>query len=128
VWQCRFSGIEVPETLWKYADFGKGRKYSDNQAEDIPGETKFLKTFDKWTDSVARFVGAKGKVKAGKYRAFGYKAPGHRWADIKLWQRGVSMRLGIPPAGSSPEAQQILGLNKDATLIPKAGEGKKLRG
>jgi multimeric flavodoxin WrbA len=127
VWQCRFSGIEVPETLWKYADFGKGRKYSDNQAEDIPKETDFLKTFDKWTHSFARFVGDKGKIKPGKYRAFRCQAPGHRWADIKLWKRDLSMRLGIPPAGSSPETQQKLGLNDDATLSPKTGEGRKLR-
>ena len=36
VWQCRYSGIEVPDALWRYVEFGRGKKYSDNQAEDMP--------------------------------------------------------------------------------------------
>lgn len=31
VWQCRYSGIEVPDALWSYGTSGKGRKYSENQ-------------------------------------------------------------------------------------------------
>jgi len=37
------------------------------------------------------------------------------------------MKLGRPPAGLSPDAQQKLGLNRDATLSPRKGEGEKLR-
>ncbi len=35
IWQCRYGGIEVPDELWHYVEFGKGEKYSDNQAEDL---------------------------------------------------------------------------------------------
>jgi len=28
VWQCRYSGVEVPEDLWSYVEFGKGKKYT----------------------------------------------------------------------------------------------------
>ena len=37
------------------------------------------------------------------------------------------MKAGMPPAGSSPAAQQALGLNDDVTLRPAKGEGEKLR-
>ena len=58
----------------------------------------------------------------------GYAAPGHRFADAELKWRDLRMKLGRPPAGSSPAAQQKLGLNRDATLSPRKGEGEKLRG
>ena len=127
VWQCRFSGIEVPNPLWQYEDFGKGKKYSENQAEDMGGDVSFLARFDAWGDALAAFVRDKGRVRPGKYRAYGHKAPGHRLADAKLWLRDISMRLGHPPAGSSPRAQLEAGLNEDATLRPARSEGEKLR-
>lgn len=39
VWQCRYGGIEVPDVLWRYVEFGLGKKYSDNQAEDMATDT-----------------------------------------------------------------------------------------
>jgi hypothetical protein len=42
VWQCRYSGVEVPDALWTHVEFGKGRKYSDNQAEHLVGEPGVL--------------------------------------------------------------------------------------
>lgn len=77
IWQCRYGGVEVPDHLWRYVEFGRGKKYSDNQAEHMATETDLFREFDEWTDSFTRFVGAKGKVEPGKYRAYGYKAPGH---------------------------------------------------
>src|SRR5947207_7848514 len=38
VWQCRYSGIVVPDARWRFVDFGQGIKYSDNQAVDIVDE------------------------------------------------------------------------------------------
>ena len=35
VWQCRFSGIEVPDDLWRYCTTGKERPYAENQAEEM---------------------------------------------------------------------------------------------
>src|SRR5215207_7197302 len=35
VWQCRYSGIEVPDALWRYVEFGRDKKYSENQAEHM---------------------------------------------------------------------------------------------
>ncbi len=119
VWQCRYSGIEVPDALWRYVEFGKGKKYSDNQAEDMAAETDAIRDFDAWTAAVAECVARKGKVQPGRYRAYGYTPPGHRWADLKLKWREVRMELGVPRAGSSPAKQQAQGLNRDATLAPK---------
>ena len=127
VWQCRYSGIEVPDALWKHVEFGRGRKYSDNQAEHLANETEALEAFDAWTDRFVAHVEAKGKVEPGRWRAYGYRAPSHRWADVKLKWRELRMGVGVPPAGSSPAAQQALGLNRDATLRPKRGERDRLR-
>ena len=127
VWQCRYSGIEVPERLWRYKEFGRGKKYSDNQAEHMATETDVFRDFDEWTDAFAEFVGAKGKVEPGKYRAYGYEAPGHLGADIKAKFREIRTGLGFPPEGSSPAKQEELGLNDDLTLKPKKSEGEKLR-
>jgi hypothetical protein len=82
---------------------------------------------DAWTDRFAGFVRKKGKVEPGKYRAFGYEAPGHLLRDAKLAWRDVRMRFGHPREGSSPEKQQAMGLNQDATRDPSKGEGEKLR-
>lgn len=60
VWQCRYSGIEVPDALWRYATMGDGKPYSENQIEDIPSSV--YGAFDRWTDDFIAFVAAKGKV------------------------------------------------------------------
>jgi hypothetical protein len=127
VWQCRFSGIEVPDALWTYQRFGSGRKYSDNQAEDMAREGEFMAGFDQWVFRFTNFVRDKGKVPPGKYRAYGREAPGHRWADAKLKWREIRMGIGMPPRGSSPAEQQHMGLNDDRTLHPKRSEGERLR-
>lgn len=125
VWQCRYSGIEVPDELWTGCEFGNGKKYSDNQAEHVTADT--YATLDAWTDRFAAFVRRKGKVPPGAYRAFGYTAPGHFLKDVKLYWRDWRMRLGHPPKNSSPARQQERGLNRDRTLNPRKGEGRKLR-
>jgi multimeric flavodoxin WrbA len=127
VWQCRYSGIEVPDALWTYVEFGQGKKYSDNQAEHMVGEPDVLRQFDGWTDRFTAFVARKGKVPPGEFRAYGYERPSHKLADLRLKWRELRMGMGVPPAGSSPASQQALGLNDDATLRPSRGEGQKLR-
>ena len=127
VWQCRYGGVEVPDDLWRYVEFGHGKKYSDNQAEDMATETNVFEDFDAWTNEFARFVGEKGKVEPGKYRAYGYEAPGHLVKDLKLKWREIKIGLGHPPEGSSPAKQEELNLNKDETLSPRKSEGEKLR-
>jgi hypothetical protein len=127
VWQCRYGGVEVPDKLWRYVEFGLGEKYSDNQAEDLVRHGEVFRDLDEWTADFAAFVREKGKVEPGKYRAFGYKAPGHFLRDAQLAWRDIRMRVGHPRDGSSPEEQQALGFNKDATLNPSKGEGEKLR-
>lgn len=126
-WQCRYGGVEVPDSLWTYCEFGLGKKYSDNQAEDMAGEPGVLPAFDRWTDAFTAFVRQKGKVQPGQYRAYGYEAPGHLLRDAKLLWRDVRMRAGHPPADSSPALQQDQGLNRDRTWSPREGEGVKLR-
>ena len=127
VWQCRYSGIEVPDHLWRYIEFGIGKKYSDNQAEHMATETNVFADFDSWTKEFAAFVEEKGKVKPGKFRAFGYEPPGHLIKDLKLKWREIKIGLGHPPENSSPARQKELGLNEDETLTPRKSEGEKLR-
>jgi hypothetical protein len=126
VWQCRYGGVEVPDALWRYVEFGQGKKYSDNQAEDMTGLSVYGE-FDAWTDRFATFVRAKGKIEPGRYRAYGYEAPGHLAEDLKLKWREIKIGLGHPPEGSSPADQEELNLNRDETLTPKKSEGEKLR-
>ena len=127
VWQCRYSGIEVPDDLWRYLEFGQGKKYGDNQAEDMARDSDVLNAFDEWTDTFASFVDAKGPVTPGRFRAFGYEPKGHLWEDMKLKWREVMIALGHPPEGSSPAAQKESGVMIDETLRPRRSEGEKLR-
>ncbi len=127
VWQCRYGGVEVPDQLWSYCEFGKGKRYSDNQAEDMIREENVLDSFDRWTDDFAGFVQGKGKVPSGKYRACGYTAPGHLLRDAQLLWRDVRMRAGVAPKDSSPAQQQELGLNLDQTWSSHESEGAKFR-
>lgn len=127
VWQCRYGGIEVPDVLWRYCEFGRGERYSENQAEHLPARAEVLGDFDAWTDRFAAHVRAKGKVPPGRYRAYGYEAPGHFLRDVQLGWRDARMRLGRPRRGSSPQKQQAAGLNDDATLHPKRSTRKQAR-
>ena len=127
VWQCRYGGIEVPDHLWKYELFGKNKKYSDAQAEDMVKDEKVMESFDKWTNDFAEFVHRKGRVIPGKYRAFGYMPPFAPIQELKTGIRSWKLRFGKSPKYSSPWIQKKEGLNKDVTLYPGKGEGKKLR-
>lgn len=127
VWQCRYGGIEAPDELWHYELFGKDKKYSDSQAEDMVQDAPVMESFDNWVSRFSSFVAQKGKVEPGKYRAYGYKQSGHLINEIKTGLRSFWLRFGITPEGSSNRAQKELGLNQDTTLQPKKGEGKKLR-
>jgi multimeric flavodoxin WrbA len=62
VWQCRYSGIEVPDTLWDCANFGIGKFYSDDQTDDMAREKSGLKRFDAWVDRFAKHVQHKGPM------------------------------------------------------------------
>ena len=127
VWQCRYGGIEVPDNLWKYVQFGEGKKYSDNQSGHLLESPQVFREFDAWTDAFAEIVRAKGKVVPGAFRAFGYKAPGHLRPDIKLKWREFRMQRGRAPKGSSPQLQEALGLNSDTGGKAENSEGEKLR-
>lgn len=127
VWQCRYGGIEVPDALWQYVELGLGKKYSDNQAEDLAEEPSILGAFDSWVKRFAEFVQAKGKVPAGTYRAYGHEPPSHHLADARLYWRDLRLRAGMPREGSSPDEQRVAGLNQDTTWTPKKSEGERLR-
>lgn len=127
VWQCRYGGVEVPDQLWVHCTSGKGRKYSDNQAEDMIQENQFMQTFGTWVKNFEDFVREKGKVKPGKWRAYGFSPSTNLWKEAKTGIRSWMLRLGITPDNSSPEKQKELGLNHDITLRPAKSEGEKLR-
>ena len=128
VWQCRYGGVEVPDNLWQHCTSGKGRKYSENQAEDMVQEDSFMQTFNDWADRFVTFVRQKGKIHPNKYRAFGHKPPSHIRANLQDGLRYFKMMIGKAPDGSSPRIQEDMGLNDDATWFTKKGEGDKLRG
>jgi hypothetical protein len=127
VWQCRYSGIEVPDRLWRHVEMGRNRKYSENQAEHMVEAAGPMRSFDQWADAFAHHVEKKGKVEPGKYRAFGHRSRFHLFESLRIKWRGVRMALGRPRPGSSPAKQQELNLNRDATIWYKKGEGAKLR-
>jgi hypothetical protein len=62
VWQCRYSGIEVPDDLWRVADSGEGVPYADDQVDDLARDTVFLEKFDAWVQAYIAHVGAKGLI------------------------------------------------------------------
>ena len=62
VWQCRYSGIEVPDALWTGGVFGEGKPYADDQADDMMAETDHLADFDAWTERFIAHVALKGIV------------------------------------------------------------------
>lgn len=74
VWQCRYSGIEVPDALWAHADSGVGKLYADDQAEDLAGEPEALARFDAWTDAFVEHVRGKGVVPGTEEAARGAKS------------------------------------------------------
>lgn len=125
VWQCRYSGIEVPDHLWAYCEFGHGAAYSDNQSEDIMNKPHVMKQFDQWVTDFSNFVLGKGKVEPGQYRAYGLKRRIDWALEAKLGWRDVMLRLGFAPPQSSPGRQQLLGLNQDETLFPQQSERKR---
>ena len=51
-----------PDELWRFVEFGKGRAYSDNQAEQMATETGVFRDFDAWVDAFAAFVKASGRL------------------------------------------------------------------
>jgi hypothetical protein len=117
----------VPEQLWEYADSGVGKKYSENQSEDVINDFVYMSKFEYWVKNFETFVAAKGKVLPGKYRAYGFKPPPHFLNEIKTGLRAIQLRFGKAPKNSSPEKQKELKLNRNITLHPKKTEGKKLR-
>lgn len=62
VWQCRYSGIEVPDELWVAGVFGEGKPYADDQVEDMMAEKQSIKAFDAWASGFIRHVEKKGVV------------------------------------------------------------------
>ncbi len=62
VWQCRYSGIEVPDELWRYATFGIGKPYADDQADNMAAEEASMAAFDAWVDSFVSHAARKGPV------------------------------------------------------------------
>ncbi|HEX2114648.1 MAG TPA: hypothetical protein VHM01_09615, partial [Alphaproteobacteria bacterium] len=125
--QCCYSGVEVPDDLWRYVSFGIARPLRRRQAEDMMRERDGMAAFDGWIAASASFVRDKGKVPPNEFRAFAYQPPSHVAADLRLKWRDWRMRLGVPPAQSSPAHQQRAGPNDDATLQPMRSEGERLR-
>ena len=62
VWQCRYSGIEVPDELWVAGVFGEGEPYADDQVADMMAEKESIKAFDAWASGFIRHVEKKGVV------------------------------------------------------------------
>ena len=63
VWQCRYSGVEVPDSLCSCADIGVGKLYADDQADALESEPAALAAFDESTHRFTQHVGSKGKCR-----------------------------------------------------------------
>jgi hypothetical protein len=74
VWQCRYSGIEVPDELWAHADIGAEKIYADAQADRLPEEIEALSGFDGWADRFIEHVRKKGLVGDADEAARGAKS------------------------------------------------------
>jgi hypothetical protein len=74
VWQCRYSGIEVPDALWRHATIGKGRAYADDQSADMLADEEAIACFDAWVDAFVEHVAAKGVVPDTKEAVRGAKS------------------------------------------------------
>jgi hypothetical protein len=72
--QCRYSGVEVPDALWSYAEIGIGKLYADTQADSLENEPAALAAFDEWTRHFARHVESKGMVEGADDAARGAKS------------------------------------------------------
>jgi hypothetical protein len=66
VWQCRYSDIEVPDTLWRCTVFGAGKPYADDQVEDMVQESKGMAAFEEWVQAFISHVEKKGIVPGTK--------------------------------------------------------------
>ena len=117
----------MPDQPWSYCESGKGKRFSDNQAENMVQNADVLEAFDRWRDQFSAFVAEKGKVPPEKNRAYGYQAPQHLLRDAQLFWRDIRARAGLPPKTSSSAHQQELGLNGDQTCWSHESEGEKLR-
>jgi len=63
VWQCRYSGVEVPDSLCSCADLGVGKLYADDQADALESEPAALAAFDESTHRFTQHVGSKGNCR-----------------------------------------------------------------
>jgi len=73
-WQCRYSGVEVPDGLWAHADIGVGKPYADSQADSLGSEPAMVATFDEWVRRFVEHVGTKGIVQGADDAARGAKS------------------------------------------------------
>jgi Family of unknown function (DUF6496)/NADPH-dependent FMN reductase len=60
VWQSRYSGMDVLDLLWSYADIGVGKLYADTQADSLENEPAALAAFDEWTRGFVTACGKQG--------------------------------------------------------------------
>ena len=74
VWQCRYGGIEAPDSLWSYAEIGVGKLYADAQADSLENEPAALAAFDEWTRRFSQHVESKGVVRDADEAARGAKS------------------------------------------------------
>lgn len=126
VWQCRYGGVEVPDQLWDYCTSGKGRHYSDNQADDLLAENEFMRSFDGWVDRFRNFVAEKGKITPGKYRAYKFSPPGNYHIPIQADE--VQTDRMARKIARQTSLQQEPTLKQVPQYDYKKSEGDKLRG
>jgi hypothetical protein len=110
VWQCRYSGVEVPDALWTHVHVRAGAaSTSDNQAEHLAGRRPTaLAAFDACNRPALRRARGrpKGKVRGPRrWRVLPVTARRRaiRYADLMLkWRELQDGASALPPAGSSP--------------------------
>lgn len=93
-WQCRYSGIEVPEELILGLHFGGNGKYHVNQIEQLKQNKLILDKFDIWANAVISFIEKKGKVDSGAYPVSLSKPDSQLHPFLRQLQLMVRLTLG----------------------------------
>ena len=128
VWQCRYSGIEVPDPLWRYVEFGRDKKYSDNQAEHMATEPDLLREFDEWTDAFVDHVAKKGQGEPNEYPRLRLPATSPSLGRSQDQVAGAPHGLGLPDPGDLARNPAGAGLESGRDDFLQKGRGRKVAG
>ena len=121
------AGSRCPTSCGRMCEFGRGRKYSDNQAEHMVRRRRCHAAFDEWTDA-SRVTCAQRQGLAGRVSRLRPPSAGPFVAESEDQVARPSDGAGIPAA---PERLPRFSRSRSSIamrrIFYKRGEGAKLR-